>query len=44
MEVDSMHGSIEFAKKNVAVFSPHEWENIFRSPPSTSKNVFPFVR
>lgn len=31
MEVYSIHGSIEFAKKNVAVFSPHEWENFLRS-------------
>jgi len=30
-EVDSMHSSIEFVKKNVSVYSPHEWENIFRS-------------
>lgn len=31
MEVDSMHAAIEFAKKNVPVFSPHEWQNIFRA-------------
>ena len=27
MEVDSMHASIEFARKNVPVYSPHEWQN-----------------
>lgn len=31
MEVDSMHAAIEFAKKNVPVYSPHDWQNIFRS-------------
>ena len=25
------HGAIEFAKRNVQVYSPHEWHNIFRS-------------
>jgi len=29
MEVDSMHSAIEFAKRNVAVYSPHEWQNVF---------------
>jgi len=31
MEVDSMHAAIEFAKRNVAVYSPHEWQNVFRA-------------
>ena len=31
MEVDSMHSAVEFAKRNVAVYSPHGWQNIFRA-------------
>lgn len=31
MEVDSMHSSIEQAKKNVSVYSPDEWMTIIRN-------------
>lgn len=31
MEVDSMHSATEFAKQNVPVYSPRDWQNIFRS-------------
>ena len=30
MECDSMHASIEFAKKNVEIFSLHEWVNVMK--------------
>jgi len=31
MEVDSMPSAIVFAKRNVPVHSPHEWQNVFRA-------------
>lgn len=38
MEVDSMHSSIEYAKKNVPVYTMHDWLNICRLARSQRNN------
>lgn len=38
MEVDSMHSAIESSKKNVDIFSVHEYENVFKMARSGRKN------
>ena len=46
MEVDSMHSSIENAKRHVPVFSVHDWITIFktaRSNRNRNKNKKPYI-
>lgn len=38
MEVDSMHSTIEAAKKNVPVYTMHDWLNICRLARSNRYN------
>ncbi|CAG9772257.1 unnamed protein product [Ceutorhynchus assimilis] len=42
MEVDSMHSSIEKAKKHVPVYTIHDWMNIFRMARSSRSNKKPY--
>lgn len=42
MEVDSMHSSIETAKKNVPVYTIHDWMTIFRMARTSRSNKKPF--
>jgi len=46
MELDSMHSAIENAKRNVPVFSVHDWITLFktaRSNRNRNKNKKPYI-